>query len=68
MVSNVIEQAYEHAGFAAFEDCLAAYTGKTLRQMAHILGVKEQTLILYHSQWIDDAAKAGKVQPMRLKD
>ncbi len=65
---KIVEQAYESAGFDSFEDFLAAYTGKTLREMAAILSVKEQTLILYHSRWIDEEAKAGKVQPLRLKD
>lgn len=65
---KIVEESYEAAGFESFEDFLAAYTGKTLRQMAQILGVNEQTFILYHSRWIDEEAKAGRVQPLRLED
>jgi hypothetical protein len=65
---KVVETAFARVGFETFEDFLAEYTGKTLRQMAKILGVKEQTLILYHSKWIDDEAAAGKVEPLRLED
>lgn len=65
-MSSAVEDAYGGLGFASFADFLAKHTGKTLRELSEILGVNEQTLILYHSRWIDEQYAQGNVQPLRL--
>ena len=65
---TVVERAYTALGFGRFDDYLAKRSGKTLVEMAAELGVNERTFIVYHSRWIDEQAKAGKVGPLRLED
>jgi hypothetical protein len=67
-VEKAVNKAIKGLGYRKFDDYLAARTGKTLVEMAGELQVNEQRFIVFHSRWIDEKARKGKVAPLRLKD